>query len=67
MIGRHVENNGVIAANLGTVTLAAGKEAVLTFDNDGLFGVRMLLTASTSQDVFLHAVNTTDIYVINAV
>ena len=41
LIGRHVENNGLIAANLGTVTLAAGKEAVLTFDDTGLLGVRV--------------------------
>ncbi len=41
LIGRHVENNGLISANLGTVNLAAGKEAVLTFDNAGLLGVRI--------------------------
>ncbi|MEW5755690.1 MAG: filamentous hemagglutinin N-terminal domain-containing protein, partial [Pseudomonadota bacterium] len=86
LIGRSVENRGVIAANLGTVTLAAGKETVLTFDDAGLLGVRVskeivqsklgvdpavvnggeiqaqggrvLLTASTSQDVFSRAVNT---------
>ncbi|MEW5756487.1 MAG: filamentous hemagglutinin N-terminal domain-containing protein [Pseudomonadota bacterium] len=86
LIGRHVENNGVIAANLGTVNLVAGKEAVLTFDDAGLLGVRVtkevlqkelgvepavensgeiqaqggrvLLTASTSRDVFSRAVNT---------
>ena len=41
LIGRHVENNGLISANLGTVNLAAGKEAVLTFDNNGVLGVRV--------------------------
>jgi len=41
LVGRHVENNGLISANLGTVTLAAGKEAVLTFDTAGLLGVRV--------------------------
>ncbi len=41
LLGRHVENNGVIVANLGTVNLAAGKETVLTFDNEGLLGVRV--------------------------
>ena len=41
LLGRQVENNGLIQANLGTVTLAAGKEAVLTFDNAGVLGVRV--------------------------
>ena len=41
LIGKHVENNGLIVANLGTVTLAAGKQAALTFDNGGLLGVRV--------------------------
>jgi len=86
LIGKQVKNEGVIVANLGTVTLAAGKQAVLTFDQGGLLGVRIseeilqeelgvdpavinsgeimaeggrvLLTASTSQDVFSQAVNT---------
>ncbi|MBI1422434.1 MAG: filamentous hemagglutinin N-terminal domain-containing protein [Gammaproteobacteria bacterium] len=86
LLGTKVENDGLIAANLGTVTLAAGKQAVLTFDNGGVLGVRVskavlqkdigvdpavlnkgniqaaggrvLLTASTSQDVFSQAVNT---------
>jgi len=89
LIGRQVKNDGLIAANLGTVSLAAGKQAVLTFDNGGLLGVRVskailqdeigvdpavinngtiqasggrvLLTASTSQDVFSQAVNTNGI------
>jgi len=86
LIGKQVENDGLIVANLGAVNLAAGKQAVLTFDNGGLLGVRIskeilqdelgvdpavmnsgeihaergrvLLTASTSQDVFSQAVNT---------
>ncbi len=41
LIGKQVKNEGVIVANLGTVTLAAGKEAILTFDNGGLLGVRV--------------------------
>ena len=41
LIGKYVENNGLIVANLGTVTLAAGKQTVLTFDNGGLLGVRV--------------------------
>jgi len=89
LIGKQVENDGLIVANLGTVNLAAGKQAVLTFDQGGLLGVRIskeilqeelgvdpavlnsgeinaeggrvLLTASTSQDVFSQAVNTGDL------
>src|SRR5690606_32519331 len=41
LVGRKVENHGLISAKLGSVTLAAGKEAVLTFDNQGLLGVRV--------------------------
>ncbi|MCF6211369.1 MAG: filamentous hemagglutinin N-terminal domain-containing protein [Gammaproteobacteria bacterium] len=86
LVGKQVKNDGLIVANLGTVNLAAGKQAVLTFDQGGLLGVRVskeilqdelgvdpavinsgdiqaesgrvLLTASTSQDVFSQAVNT---------
>ncbi|MCF6364372.1 MAG: filamentous hemagglutinin N-terminal domain-containing protein, partial [Gammaproteobacteria bacterium] len=86
LIGKQVENDGLIVANLGSVTLAAGKQAVLTFDQGGLLGVRVsqeilqdelgvdpavinsgeiqaeggriLLSASTSRDVFSQAVNT---------
>ncbi len=86
LIGKRVENDGLIVANLGSVNLAAGKQAVLTFGQGGLLGVRVskeilqdelgidpavlnsgeinaeggrvLLTASTSQDVFSQAVNT---------
>ncbi len=88
LIGERVENHGVIAANLGSVNLAAGREAVLTFDNEGLLGVKVtesvlqddlgvdpavintgeisaaggqiLLTATTSQDIFSQAVNVGD-------
>ena len=41
LIGKQVKNDGIIVANLGTVSLAAGKEAVLTFDNNGVLGVRV--------------------------
>ncbi|WP_347332961.1 filamentous hemagglutinin N-terminal domain-containing protein [Marinimicrobium locisalis] len=86
LLGRRVRNEGVISAELGAVNLAAGKEAVVTFDDAGLIGVRIskevlqeelgvdsalinkgeinaaggrvLLTASTSQDIFSQAVNT---------
>lgn len=41
LVGKRVANEGLISAKLGSVTLAAGKEAVLTFDNEGLLGVRV--------------------------
>ncbi len=86
LLGKQIKNEGLISANLGSVILAAGKQSVLTFGNQGLIGVtvtkevlqselgleaavtnsgeikaeggRVLLTASTSQDVFSQAVNT---------
>ncbi|MCP4980578.1 MAG: hypothetical protein GY935_08805, partial [Gammaproteobacteria bacterium] len=41
LLGRQVSNDGVINARLGAVNMAAGKEAVLTFESDGLIGVRV--------------------------
>jgi len=41
LIGKQVKNEGLIVANLGSVSLAAGKEAVVTFDNGGLLGVKI--------------------------
>ncbi len=41
LVGKQVENNGLIVANLGAVNLAAGKEAIMTFDSSGLIGVRI--------------------------
>ena len=41
LIGKQVKNEGLISANLGTVNLAAGKQAILTFDQGGLLGVRV--------------------------
>jgi filamentous hemagglutinin family protein len=41
LIGLQVKNHGLIYANLGSVALAAGKQAVLTFDNTGLLGVKV--------------------------
>ena len=41
LLGKRVANEGLISATLGSVTLAAGKEAVLTFDPRGLIGVRV--------------------------
>ncbi len=88
LLGKQVKNDGMIVARLGAVNMAAGKAAVVTFDNAGLLGVRVtedvlqnelgvdpavlnsgtinaeggriLLTASTSQDIFSRAVNTGD-------
>ncbi len=41
LIGKQVKNEGVINAHLGAVNMAAGKQAVLTFDNQGLIGVKI--------------------------
>lgn len=39
LLGKSVINNGLIRAQLGRVALAAGNEAVVTFDDAGLLGV----------------------------
>ena len=41
LLGKQVKNDGLIVAKLGAVNLAAGKQAVVTFDNAGLLGVRI--------------------------
>jgi len=41
LIGQQVKNEGLISAKLGAVNLAAGKEAVVTFDKSGLVGVKV--------------------------
>ena len=41
LLGRQVKNAGFISAHLGAVNLVAAKEAVLSFDNDGLMGVKI--------------------------
>jgi len=41
LLGKQVTNEGVISAQLGGVNLAAGKAAVLTFDQQGLLGVQV--------------------------
>src|SRR5690625_1756002 len=89
LLGKQVRNDGLISARLGAVNLAAGKEAVVTFDEAGLMGVRIskeilqnelgvdaailntgeitagggriLLSASTSRDIFSNAVNRGDL------
>jgi len=41
LLGKQVTNEGVISAQLGSVNLATGKAAVLTFDQQGLLGVKV--------------------------
>src|SRR5690606_4173816 len=41
LVGQQVNNEGLISAKLGTVNLAAGKEAVVTFESNGLVGVKI--------------------------
>jgi len=41
LLGKKVKNDGLISANLGTATFAAGREAYVTFDQEGLVGVRI--------------------------
>ncbi|WNO10470.1 filamentous hemagglutinin N-terminal domain-containing protein [Teredinibacter sp. KSP-S5-2] len=39
LLGKRVENHGLIDAELGTVTLAAGKRAFLTFEGQRMLGI----------------------------
>ncbi len=48
LLGRRVENRGLIEAELGAITLASGKEAYISFDPQGLFGIA--ITESVLQD-----------------
>ena len=48
LLGKQVQNQGMISADLGIVALAAGKQAVLTFDHSGLLGLR--ITEAVLQD-----------------
>jgi filamentous hemagglutinin family protein len=41
LLGKSVVNEGLISAHLGHVALASGSEAVVTFDSEGLIGVRI--------------------------
>lgn len=41
LVGKKVHNEGLITAQLGRVSLAAGKQAVLTFDSAGMLGVKV--------------------------
>ncbi|HTG56450.1 MAG TPA: filamentous hemagglutinin N-terminal domain-containing protein, partial [Niabella sp.] len=40
-VGKQVKNDGLISATLGTVNLAAGNEAVVSFDGNGLLGIKV--------------------------
>ncbi len=89
LIGKEVKNDGLISAQLGSVTFAAGREAVVSFDANSMVSVRItqalleedigvdaavinngeinaedgqiLLTGSTSRDIFSQAVNAGDL------
>ncbi len=41
LLGKQVSNEGLISAGLGSIQLAAAEAAVLTFDANGLLGVRI--------------------------
>ncbi|MCP4996893.1 MAG: filamentous hemagglutinin N-terminal domain-containing protein, partial [Gammaproteobacteria bacterium] len=41
LLGKQVVNNGLISARLGSINLAAGQQTVVTFDDNGLVGVRV--------------------------
>ena len=41
LIGKQVTNSGLISAHLGHVALVSGNQAVVTFDEQGLIGVRV--------------------------
>ncbi len=41
LVGQQVKNDGLISAKLGAVNLMAGKEAVVTFDERGLVGIKV--------------------------
>ena len=41
LLGKSVQNEGLISAKLGRVSMASGSEAVVTFDNAGLIGIEV--------------------------
>lgn len=49
LLGERVANAGVITAQLGTVTLAGGRAAVLTFDAEQRIGVRLTKASIINQ------------------
>lgn len=57
LLGKSVTNQGLISAELGHVALAAGSEAVVTFDDEGLIGVRIDETTLASELGTAYAVN----------
>lgn len=63
LLGKQVENNGFIKADLGRVTLASGERAIVSFDG-GLLGVRVseaLLKEALGDDTGV--LNSGEIYV----
>ncbi len=52
LLGKTVANSGVVKATLGRIALASGNEAVLTFDEAGLLGVRIDEAALNADGVF---------------
>jgi len=59
LLGKSVANHGLISAELGHVVLAAGSEVVVTFDDDGLIGVRIDQETLASDVSGNYAVNNT--------
>ena len=57
LLGKSVTNQGLISAELGHVALAAGSEAVVTFDDQGLIGVRIDEATLASELGTAYAVN----------
>lgn len=57
LLGKQVTNQGLISAELGHVALAAGSEAVVTFDDQGLLGVRIDETTLAEELGTAYAVN----------
>lgn len=57
LLGKSVTNQGLISAELGHVALAAGSAAVVTFDDQGLIGVRIDEATLASELGTAYAVN----------
>lgn len=58
LLGKSVANHGLISAELGHIALASGSEAVVTFDDQGLIGVR-IDKETLASEVGASAVNNT--------
>lgn len=59
LLGKSVANHGLISAELGHVALAAGSAAVVTFDDQGLIGVRIDEATLADEVGSAYAVNNT--------